>query len=97
MRLFGHNRRGLISFHDKDHLAGTGDLQAEVLAALDRAGVDLGGGSVRLLCMPRVLGFAFNPISVYFCHRPDGGVAARYAPTDKPESLEADIEKLLPK
>jgi glutathione peroxidase len=28
---------------------------------------------------------------------PDGGVVARYAPTDKPESLERDIEKLLPK
>ena len=76
LRLFGHNRRGLISFHDKDHLAGTGDLKAEVLQALDRAGVDLRGGGVRVLCMPRVLGFVFNPISVYFCHRPDGGVAA---------------------
>jgi DUF1365 family protein len=76
LRLFGHNRRGLISFHDKDHLAGTGDLKAEVLAALDRAGVDLHGGSVRVLCMPRVLGFVFNPISVYYCHRADGAVAA---------------------
>ena len=28
---------------------------------------------------------------------PDGGVVARYAPTDKPKSLERDIEKLLPK
>jgi glutathione peroxidase len=28
---------------------------------------------------------------------PDGAVAARYAPTDKPEALEKDIEKLLPK
>jgi DUF1365 family protein len=76
LRLFGHNRRGLISFHDKDHLAGTGDLKAEVLAALDRAGIDLSGGRVRVLCMPRVLGFVFNPISVYFCHRPGGAVAA---------------------
>lgn len=32
-----------------------------------------------------------------FLIAPDGSVAARYAPTDKPESLEADIEKLLPK
>ena len=76
LRLFGHNRPGLISFHDKDHLGGTGDLKAEVLAALDRAGVALDGGSIGLLCMPRVLGWAFNPISVYVCRRADGAVAA---------------------
>jgi DUF1365 family protein len=76
LRLFGHNRHGLISFHDKDHLGGTGELKAEVLAALAKAGIDLEGGRVQLLCMPRVLGFVFNPISVYFCLRSDGAVAA---------------------
>lgn len=76
LRLFGHNRRGLFSFHDKDHLSGTGDLKAEVLAALGQAGITLDGGRVQLLCMPRVLGFVFNPISVYFCRTADGAVAA---------------------
>ena len=76
LRLFGHNRPGLISFHDKDHLGRTDTLRAEVDAALARAGVDLQGGPIRLLCMPRVLGFAFNPISVYFCHRRDGSLGA---------------------
>ena len=76
LRLFGHNRRGLIGFHDKDHLGGEGQLRAEVDAILARADIDLQGGPVRLLCMPRVLGFVFNPISVYFCHRRDGALAA---------------------
>jgi DUF1365 family protein len=71
LKLFGHNRPGLIAFHDKDHLAGSGELKAEVSALLDRAGMP-SGGRVRVLCMPRVLGFVFNPISVYFCHRADG-------------------------
>ena len=31
---------------------------------------------VRLLCMPRILGYGFNPLSVYFCYRPDGTLAA---------------------
>src|SRR5208337_3197100 len=31
---------------------------------------------IRLLCMPRTLGYDFNPISVYFCERPDGAPAA---------------------
>lgn len=76
LRLFSHNRAGLLSFHDKDHLSGQGALRVEVEGHLARAGIDLSGGAIRLLCMPRVLGFVFNPISVYFCHRPDGAPAA---------------------
>jgi hypothetical protein len=40
------------------------------------AGVEPDGGSIRLLTMPRVLGYAFNPISVYFCYRRDGALTA---------------------
>jgi DUF1365 family protein len=76
LRLFGHNRPGLIGFRDRDHLSGAGQLKAEVEALLARGGIDIDGGAIRLLCMPRVLGFVFNPISVYFCHRRDGSPAA---------------------
>jgi len=37
--------------------------------------VDLRGGKVVMLAAARVLGYAFNPISVYWCHDPDGGLA----------------------
>jgi DUF1365 family protein len=40
------------------------------------AGIDIGEGAIRLFCLPRILGYAFNPISLYFCHRPDGALAA---------------------
>ena len=77
LRLFGYNRPGLMSMHDRDHLAGDDrPLRLQVEAALAQAGIDLGGGPIRLLCMPRVLGLAFNPISVYFCHRPDLSLGA---------------------
>eukprot|EP01035_Chromulina_nebulosa_P053377 gene53378-biopygen37873 len=29
-----------------------------------------------MLAMPRILGMGFNPITVYFCHRPDGALSA---------------------
>ena len=34
-------------------------------------GIDLTGGRVLLLCYPRLLGYTFNPLSVYFCYRAD--------------------------
>ena len=38
-------------------------------------GIDLAGGRVLLLCYPRLLGYVFNPLSVYFCYRSDGTLA----------------------
>ena len=77
LRLFGYNCPALFSFRDRDHLAGDArPLRVQVEAELAAAKLDLGGGAIRVLCMPRVLGFVFNPISAYFCHRPDGTLGA---------------------
>jgi hypothetical protein len=43
---------------------------------LREAQIDLSGGSIRLLCMPRTLGYCFNPLSVYFCCDANGVPAA---------------------
>lgn len=76
-RLFSHNRFNLISLHDRDHGDGSGaPLRAQAEAHLATSGIQIGGGPIRLLTMPRVLGYVFNPISLYFCHRPDGALAA---------------------
>lgn len=77
LRLFGHNRRALFSFHDADHGDGSGaPLRGQVEALLRQAGMDPAGGRIRVLCMPRVLGMVFNPLTVYFCHRADGALQA---------------------
>lgn len=76
LRLFSRNRFNLLSFYDADYGDGSGALRPQVDAWLSRAGIDTDGGPVRLLTMPRVLGYVFNPISLYYCHRPDGGLAA---------------------
>ena len=77
LRLLPRSRFGLISFRSADH----GDrsdrpLRAQVEGHLAEAGIDIAGGPIRLLTMPRILGYGFNPISVFFCHRPDGALAA---------------------
>jgi len=78
LRLFAHNRFGLLGFRDRDFgpLGGMGtDLKIWAEGQLVAAGIE-GGGPVRLLCFPRVLGFTFNPLCVWFCHRRDGTLAA---------------------
>ena len=77
LRLFSRNRFNLLSFHDRVHGDGSGTaLRLQIEALLSRARIDLGHGAVRLLTMPRVLGYVFNPISIYYCHYADGRLAA---------------------
>ncbi len=73
-RIFSHNRRGFISFQDKDHGDGR-PLRAWLGATLHSAGIQA-DGPVRVLCYPRLFGFVFNPLSVWFCHARDGALAA---------------------
>ena len=73
LRLFSTNRWNLYSFHDRDHGPGDGALVAgHYRAALTRAGFDVTGGRLLMLCYPRVLGFVFNPISVVYAYDRDG-------------------------
>jgi hypothetical protein len=76
LRLFSHNKFNLFSFFDRDYGTGAQPLRAEVEACALRAGLDLSGGAIRLLTMPRILGYAFNPLSIYFCHARDGALRA---------------------
>lgn len=76
-RLLSRRRPGLFSFRPEDHGDRSGhDLRGQVEGHLAAAGIDIGGGPIRLLTMPRILGYGFNPISVFFCHKPDGSLAA---------------------
>ena len=75
-RLFGVNRAALYSFSEADHGARDGSpLRAYVQRCAAERGIDLTGGRVLLLCYPRLLGYTFNPLSVYFCYRANGELA----------------------
>jgi uncharacterized protein len=69
-RLLSLERRNLYSFRDADYFptGAQGALKARVSAFLHERGIDLPAtGRIRLLTLPRVLGYIFNPISIYFC------------------------------
>ncbi len=64
-----HNRFGLFSFHDRDHGPGDGSLlRPWVEDTLRAAGISEPPARVAILTYPRILGYVFNPLSVYFCH-----------------------------
>jgi len=76
LRLFSVGRFNLFSFHPRDHGDGSGvNLREQIERPLREAGLPT-GGALRLLTMPRVLGHVFNPISVWFCHAPQGDLQA---------------------
>lgn len=73
------NRWGLLSFHDADHGVGGPDALAWLDGVLQDAGLpvtDLQQGEVWLQTFPRVLGFAFKPVSFWWVHRADQSLAA---------------------
>jgi len=77
LRCFSYNRSNIFSFYDADHGDGTATpLRVQLECHLAEAKVDLAGGRIRLLCMPRTLGYCFNPISIFFCYRSDATLAA---------------------
>ena len=76
LRLFSHNRFNLFSFHDADHGDRSGaPLRGWAETMFATAGVTLNGGRVELMCFPRMLGFVFNPLSIFFGYGADGRLA----------------------
>jgi DUF1365 family protein len=76
-RLFAHNRRAPFTFHDRDHGARDGSpLRPWVDAQLAAAGITVSAMRISILCMPRILGYVFNPLSVYFCRDAEDRVVA---------------------
>lgn len=76
-RLFGYNRAAVLSFWDGDHGDGSpGGLRAWIEARLAEAGRHEPGMSIRVLCYPRIFGYVFNPLTVYFCYSATGALRA---------------------
>ncbi|GAC1533896.1 MAG: DUF1365 domain-containing protein [Ramlibacter sp.] len=70
------NRPGALSFWGRDH----GDGRADALGWLDEMlqahGITDADGEAWLHCYPRVLGYAFKPVSFWYCHRADTSLRA---------------------
>ena len=64
---FSYNKFNLISFYDKDHGERDGSsLKLWVKKKLNEVGIANEIKSVNLLCYPRIFGYVFNPLSIFF-------------------------------
>lgn len=62
------NRWNLLSFNPADHGPRDGSsLRAHAERLMAQAGRQI-GGKILLMCYPRILGFTFNPLSIYYCY-----------------------------
>lgn len=75
--LLGYNRPALASFQDRDHGPRDGNpLRPWIDARLAEKGLDCRGGRIRLLCFPRLFGYVFNPLSIWYCEDAGGQLTA---------------------
>lgn len=72
-----YNRFAPMSFYDRDHGACDGsDLNDWVKSILSDYNIDKADGEIVLICMPRIFGYVFNPVSFWLCHDKSGAIRA---------------------
>ena len=69
IKIFSHNKFNIISFFDKDHGPRDGTSVKEwVIKNLKDIGIENQKIQIKLLCYPRIFGYVFNPLSVFFIY-----------------------------
>lgn len=67
--LLSFNRFNLFSIYTKDHGArNSTNWRAWINPLLEEQGLSNGNYRIQLSCFPRILGYSFNPLSLWFCH-----------------------------
>lgn len=78
LTLFSCNRFNVISFHQRDHGDGSDTPLTEQIRGLLAQHDIEAPDDVRLLCYPRMLGYTFNPLAIYFCFKNQQLIALVY-------------------
>tara|TARA_B100000963_G_scaffold121652_1_gene106077 strand:+ start:222 stop:980 length:759 start_codon:yes stop_codon:yes gene_type:complete len=69
INFFSYNKFNLISFYDKDHGERNGSsLEEWVKKNLREKEINVENIKIKLLCYPRILGYVFNPLSVFYVY-----------------------------
>jgi len=69
IKIFSYNKFNIISFFEKDHGPRDGtSLKEWVIKNLNDIGIDNDRIQIKLFCYPRIFGYVFNPLSVFFIY-----------------------------
>ena len=69
VQFFSYNKINLISFYDKDHGNRDGTSIIDwVKKNLNQNSISSENVKIKLLCYPRILGYVFNPLSVFYVY-----------------------------
>ena len=67
--IFSYNRFNIFSFYNKDHGDRDGkNLKVWVLENLKKFDIKENINNIKLLCYPRIFGYVFNPLSIFYCY-----------------------------
>ena len=67
--IFSYNKFNIFSFYDKDHGDRDGkSLNDWVHDKLKRFNISSNIDKIKLLCYPRIFGYVFNPLSIFYCY-----------------------------
>ena len=70
--IFSHNKFNVFSFYDKDHGERDGSsLKEWVLANIRKFNIEGKINKIKILCYPRIFGYVFNPLSIFYCYEND--------------------------
>ena len=73
------NRFGAMSFFDADHGNGGSDSLAWIEHLLAAEGITDADGEIWLQTFPRLWGYVFKPVSLWYCERADGSLRCAVA------------------
>ena len=77
IKFFSYNKFNILSFYDVDHGPRDGSsLVNWVKNTLLNAKINVGSGTIKLLCYPRFFGYVFNPLSIFYCYNENSQLKA---------------------
>ena len=77
--IFSHNKFNIFSFYYKDHGARDGSsLKDWVIENIKKFKISNNITNIKLLCYPRIFGYVFNPLSIFYCYEEENLKAIFY-------------------